>query len=51
MVSINVLTAMHSNLTYSFKVGTVVHGVLTDECSCTPFSEYVLGQFLCCLQK
>ena len=36
VVSINVITAMHLSLTYSFKIGTVVHGILTAECYCSP---------------
>lgn len=36
MVSINVITAMHSSLTRSFKIATVVHGILTAECYCSP---------------
>lgn len=36
IVSINVITAMHSSLTCFFKTGAVVHGILTAECYCSP---------------
>lgn len=36
VVPINVITARHLSLTCSFKIGTVVRGILTAECYCSP---------------
>lgn len=35
VVSINVITARYLSLTCSFKIGTVVRGILTAECYCS----------------
>jgi len=36
VVSMNVITVMHSSLMCSFKINIVVHGILTAECYCSP---------------
>lgn len=36
VVSINVITTMHWSLMCSFKIDTLVHGILTAECYCSP---------------